>query len=57
MACKAAIKGGQRISYQEAVMLVKELFDCDNPYCCPHGRPTLIEYSRSDIEKLFKRII
>jgi len=57
MACKAAIKGGQNITYREADMLIRELLKCDNPYCCPHGRPTMIEFTKSDMEKKFKRIV
>ena len=57
MACKAAIKGNQSISYSEADLLIKELLGCDNPYNCPHGRPTMIEYTKSDLEKKFKRIV
>lgn len=57
MACKAAIKGGQKISFAEADMLIKELLKCDNPYCCPHGRPTMIEFTQADLEKRFKRIV
>lgn len=57
MACKAAIKGGQRISYSEADILIRELLRCDNPYCCPHGRPTMIEFTQADLEKKFKRIV
>ena len=57
MACKAAVKGGQKLSYTEADMLIRELLKCDNPYCCPHGRPTMIEFSQTDLEKKFKRIV
>jgi len=57
MACKAAIKGGQHISFEEAELLIGELLECDNPYCCPHGRPTMIEFTKSDLEKKFKRIV
>ncbi len=57
MACKAAIKGGQKISFAEADMLIKELLKCENPYCCPHGRPTMIEFTQADLEKKFKRIV
>lgn len=57
MACKAAIKGGQNISFAEANILIKELLRCDNPYCCPHGRPTMIEFTKQEIEKKFKRIV
>lgn len=55
--CKAAIKGSQRISRQEAETLVQELLTLDNPYHCPHGRPTIISMSKYEIEKKFKRIL
>ena len=56
MACKAAIKGNQKLSYQEAEALIEELMTLENPYNCPHGRPTLIVMSEKDIEKKFRRI-
>ena len=55
--CKAAIKGNQRISPMEAEELIKELLTLDNPYHCPHGRPTIISMSKYEIEKKFKRIV
>ena len=57
MSCKAAIKGGQTISYAEADHLVAELLKLDNPYQCPHGRPTIISMSEYELEKKFKRIV
>lgn len=57
MSCKAAIKGKQRISYEEAKILIDELLELDNPYNCPHGRPTVIQMTKTEIEKKFKRII
>ena len=57
MSCKAAIKGGQTISYSEADHLVAELLTLDNPYQCPHGRPTIISVSEYELEKKFKRIV
>lgn len=57
VSCKAAIKGSQRISRQEAEALVQELLTLDNPYHCPHGRPTIISMSKYEIEKKFKRIL
>ena len=57
MSCKAAIKGNNEISYEEAKELMEELMKADNPYNCPHGRPTLIVMSKYDIEKKFKRIV
>lgn len=55
MSCKAAIKGKQRISYEEAKILIDELLELDNPYNCPHGRPTVIQMTKTEIEKKFKR--
>ena len=57
MSCKAAIKGNDAISYSEAEELIKEIMRADNPYNCPHGRPTLIAMSKYDVEKKFKRIV
>ena len=57
MACKAAIKGNMRISLMEANELFDELLSLDNPYNCPHGRPTIIKMSKQEIEKKFKRIV
>ncbi|MCF0133593.1 MAG: DNA mismatch repair endonuclease MutL [Blautia sp.] len=57
MACKAAVKGNQKMSYQEADHLIGELLKLDNPYHCPHGRPTIISMSRTELEKKFKRIL
>ena len=56
MACKAAVKGGERISDAEAVSLIQELLRTDHPYTCPHGRPTMIHFTRYELDKLFKRI-
>lgn len=56
-ACKAAVKGGGELSVEEAKSLVDQLFSCEDPYHCPHGRPTIFSISRSDLEKKFKRIV
>ncbi len=56
MACKAAVKGNQTLSFQEADALIDELLAADNPYNCPHGRPTIIAMSQYELEKKFKRI-
>ena len=56
-ACKAAVKGGDRLSFSEAKALIDELFTCDDPYHCPHGRPTIITLTEKDLEKRFKRIV
>ncbi|WP_130836920.1 DNA mismatch repair endonuclease MutL [Lachnoclostridium sp. Marseille-P6806] len=57
MSCKAAVKGNSRMSRQELTALIDELLSLDNPYHCPHGRPTMIRLSKYEIEKKFKRII
>jgi DNA mismatch repair protein MutL len=56
-ACKAAVKGNGRLSAAEAEILIDELLTLDDPYHCPHGRPTIISLSRTDLEKKFKRIV
>ena len=55
MACKASIKANDKLNEIEMKSLVDTLFMCDNPTCCPHGRPTIIHFSKYDIEKMFKR--
>ena len=57
MACKAAVKGNQKLSSQEAMALIDELLTLDNPYNCPHGRPTIISMTKYELEKKFKRIV
>ena len=57
MSCKAAIKGGQKISFQEADALVSQLLTLENPYASPHGRPTIITMTKYELEKKFKRIV
>ena len=57
MSCKAAVKGNNRISMREAEELLNKLMNLDNPYNCPHGRPTMIIMSKYELEKKFKRII
>ncbi|MBQ3513741.1 MAG: DNA mismatch repair endonuclease MutL [Lachnospiraceae bacterium] len=57
MACKAAVKGNQKLSFAEANQLVEDLLKLENPYTCPHGRPTIVSMTKSDIERKFKRII
>lgn len=56
-ACKAAVKGNNRISFAEADGLIDQLLSLENPYNCPHGRPTIIKMSKYELEKKFKRII
>lgn len=55
--CKAAVKGGHVLSAMEANQLIDQLLELENPYACPHGRPTIISMSRRELEKKFKRII
>lgn len=57
MACKAAIKGNTSISFKEADTLIDQLMKLENPYTCPHGRPTLISMTETELEKKFKRIV
>lgn len=57
MSCKAAVKGNNRLSINEVEELMAELMTLDNPYNCPHGRPTLIIMTKYDIERKFKRIV
>lgn len=57
MSCKAAVKGNHKLSEQEANSLIDQLLELDNPYNCPHGRPTIISMSKYEIEKKFKRIV
>ena len=57
MSCKAAVKGNMKLSYAEADALIGELLALDNPYHCPHGRPTILSRSKREIEKKFKRIV
>ncbi|MDO4267815.1 MAG: DNA mismatch repair endonuclease MutL [Eubacteriales bacterium] len=57
MSCKAAVKGNRQMSFQEADRLIDELLTLENPYACPHGRPTIISMSKYELEKKFKRIV
>lgn len=57
LACKAAVKGNTRMSVTEAEALVDELLSLENPYHCPHGRPTIVSMSKNELEKKFKRIV
>ena len=57
MSCKAAVKGNNRLSAQEVDALIGELLELENPYHCPHGRPTIIAMSKKELEKKFKRIV
>lgn len=55
-ACKAAVKGHDRLSFQEAEAMIGRLLKLENPFTCPHGRPTIIEMTKYELEKKFKRI-
>ena len=57
MSCKAAVKGNSKLSYAEVEVLIKDLLKLDNPYHCPHGRPTIIAMTKRELEKKFKRIV
>ena len=57
MACKAAVKGNQKLSLRETEALIDELLQLENPYNCPHGRPTIISMTKYELEKKFKRIV
>ena len=57
MSCKAAVKGKMKLSAAEVQTLIGELLTLNNPYHCPHGRPTIIAMSRRELEKKFKRIV
>ena len=56
-ACKAAVKGNNRLSFEEADQLIGQLLGLGNPYHCPHGRPTIVSMSKYELEKKFKRIV
>ena len=57
MSCKAAVKGNNKLSYMEIKQLIDDLLKLENPYHCPHGRPTMISFSEYDLAKKFKRIV
>ena len=57
LSCKAAVKGNSRLSAMEVDSLIGELLTLENPYHCPHGRPTIIAMTRREMEKKFKRIV
>lgn len=57
LSCKMSIKGNSKSSILEQEYFLDELVKCENPYCCPHGRPTIIKYSKYELEKLFKRVM
>lgn len=55
MACKAAVKGHDRLTEEEVLRLLQDLADCDNPFSCPHGRPTFLRMTKGELERNFKR--
>ena len=57
MSCKAAVKGNTFMNEVQAQALINELMTLDNPYNCPHGRPTIISMTKNDIDKKFSRIV
>lgn len=57
LSCKASLKGNSHLSIESMQTIVDNLMRCDNPYVCPHGRPTIIHYSAYELEKLFKRVV
>lgn len=57
LSCKASLKGNSHLSIESMQTIVDNLMRCDNPYVCPHGRPTIFHYSAYDLEKLFKRVV
>jgi len=57
LACKMSIKGNTRITHEQMETILEKLVLCDNPYNCPHGRPTIINFSKYEIEKMFKRVM
>ena len=57
LACKMSIKANMHISNTEIEYILEELVKCDNPYNCPHGRPTIIKFTIYDLEKMFKRVM
>ncbi len=57
ISCKAAVKGNNRLSFEEAESLIHEMFELEDPYHCPHGRPTTISMTKGEMEKKFKRVL
>lgn len=56
MSCKRAIKANHHLDDRQAAALLTKLATCENPFNCPHGRPVLVHFSATDLEKMFKRI-
>ena len=57
MACKAAVKGNQKLVQKEIETIISQLLDLDDPYHCPHGRPTMVKLSLKDVERMFRRVL
>ncbi len=57
MACKAAVKGNSKLDYSEAKALIEKIVSIENPFNCPHGRPTIVKMTKYDVEKFFKRVL
>ena len=57
MACKASVKGNTRITINDMESIINQLRECNNPFNCPHGRPTIIEFTTYELEKMFKRSV
>ncbi len=57
MSCKAAVKGNDKLSFSDARVIIEKLTKLENPFNCPHGRPTIVELSKVEIEKMFKRVL
>lgn len=57
MSCKAAVKGNSLLSLAEAEILIDELLTLENPYNCPHGRPTIVTMTKAEMDRKFKRIV
>ena len=56
-ACKMSVKGNEATTTEQAESLLNDLVKCDNPYNCPHGRPTIISFTRYELERMFKRVM
>ena len=56
LACKASLKANSHLSFMDMEKIIADLFKCNNPYTCPHGRPTILKYSLTELQKAFKRV-
>ena len=57
MSCKAAVKGNQNLQKKEMEQILMDLLDLEDPFHCPHGRPTMVKLTKSDVEKMFRRVL